>query len=151
MSVTERPERTDSDDARQIWLDVVAAVEYLARGPRWGFTIWDAFEEAIRWWIIAYVDRTQPAVTTTPSWDDPDPLRTVVGMTLVELPSAGIDDGWQLADALQLALAQWTDQMADLYNQGRHWQAPTDNRARPALPVDPDRFITAADPLLDND
>ena len=151
MNITEQPERTDPDDARQIWLDVAAAVEYLTHGPRWGLTVWDAVEEAIRWWIIAYIDRTQPPVTTTPSWDDPDPLRTIIGMTLVELPSAGIEDGWHLADALQLALAQWTHQMADLYNQGRHWPPATDTRTRPSPPIDPDSLVTVDDPLLDRE
>jgi hypothetical protein len=95
MAITAaQPERADPDDARQVVLDVVAAVEYLARGPRWGLTMWDAFEEAVRWWIAGFVDRSGLPVTASPPWDDPDPLRTAIGMTLAELPSAGIADGW---------------------------------------------------------
>ena len=138
------PERTDPDDAHDVWLDVVAAVEYLGRGPRWGLTVWDAVEEAVRWWMLGFIDRStgplDPARSRAPD-DDPDPIRTAIGMTLAELPSAGIRDGWALADALQLALGDWVRAMAELYNDGRHWPAPTSTRTLPAATIDPDRFV----------
>ena len=150
MSTTGQPQRTDPDDARHVWLDVVAAVEYLARGPRWGLTLWDACEEAIRWWIGTHIDRVGPSPAATAACDDPDPFRTIVAMTIIELPSAGIDDGWLLADALQLALAQWSTSMAQLYNEGRHWPPPaTPGQTMPAPPIDPD-VIAAPDPLFED-
>ena len=149
MGARTQPERANHDDARTTWLDMIAAVDYLAKGPRWELTIWEAIEEAVRWWILDYVDRDGLPVTNTASWDDPDPLRTAVGMTLAELPSAGIPDGWLLADALQIALSAWTRQMADLYNNGHHWPAPTSPRTIPAGPIDPDHHHPH-DPLYDN-
>jgi hypothetical protein len=54
-------------------------------------------------------------------------------------------------DAVQLALVTWTRQMADLYNDGRHWPPPSTTRRPPAVSIDPDRFVVGTyDPLLDD-
>jgi len=35
------------------WLiDLVTAVDFLRRGDRPGLTVWDAIEEAVRWWVV---------------------------------------------------------------------------------------------------
>jgi hypothetical protein len=54
------------DDAG-VWLDVVAAVDHLSVTDRLGLTVWDAVEEAIRWWTADRLSRGTSTVSDTPS------------------------------------------------------------------------------------
>lgn len=50
-------------DGGGLLLQLVAAVDYFQRGPRTGFTVWDAIDEALRWHGDIETD-----------WADADPL-----------------------------------------------------------------------------
>lgn len=45
----------DTAEGGACLLDLVAAVDFLRRGDRNGLTVWDALEEAIRWWTAERV------------------------------------------------------------------------------------------------
>ncbi len=126
------------------WLAVVAAVEYLSRGPRVGLTVWDACEEAIRWWIT---DRLTPSLDGSVyrleplPWNDPDPLRSSIEWLLATVAGIELPDGHALPDVLTSALQLWVARMADLHNDGYAFTAP--GRA-------PDTFEPSALWLADN-
>ena len=46
-TVTMQPD----SDTGGVLLDLVAATDYLSTTHRLGLTTWEAFEEAIRWWV----------------------------------------------------------------------------------------------------
>ena len=46
-TVTKPPE----SDIGGVLLDLVAATDYLAATHRLGLTVWEAVEEALRWWV----------------------------------------------------------------------------------------------------
>ena len=116
-------EMADSDwrHHSEVWLQVLGAVEFLAQDRRPGISVWDAVEEAGRWWIA---DRLNPPedhaapVTTELPWDDPDPLRTVLESLLGLVPSVGLPGGVMVADALTAALDVWLGYMSNTYNDG---------------------------------
>lgn len=104
-----------------VWLQVLGAIEFLAEYHRPGISVWDAVEEAGRWWIA---DRLNPPedhgtpVTTELPWDDPDPLRTVLGGLLASVPSVGLPGGVVVGNALTAALSVWLGYMSTSYNDG---------------------------------
>lgn len=96
-------------------LDVIAAVDFLRRGHRPGFTVWDAIEEALR--------------TPVPSVDDSgansaDPLRDSLGRLLASTSTP-------VAVALQAAIRRWVEATADRFNNGHHWPHPAPRRGFP--------------------
>ena len=108
-------------------LDLVAAVDYLARGYRPNFTVWDALEEALRW--------------TLPTDDDtarnvPDPLAHTLCRFLDSCDAP-------VAVALQTAVRRWVVTMADRCNNGRYWPHPVARRGFP-----PPHLDSAADDSL---
>jgi hypothetical protein len=110
-------------------LDLVAAVDHLARGIRHDFTVWDALEEAFRWWL------TEQAARATSTLDDhdsalagDDPLHARLDQLLTRV---GEDPTTTAADALQQAIRRWTTAMADRYNAGYHWPHPTPRHSFP--------------------
>jgi len=116
-------ERADNDWSHhsEIWLQVLGAVEFLAQRHRPGISVWDAVEEAGRWWVA---DRLNPPedhdtpVTTELPWGDPDPLRTVLESLLASVPSIGLPSAVTVADALTAGLNVWLGYMANTYNDG---------------------------------
>jgi hypothetical protein len=124
--------RIRDDDDGQVWLEVVSAVDYLTEMHRPGLTVWDALDEAIRWWTAELLD---PRDGFTPSaryelpWHDPDPLRSTIERLLAAVGPADAPGGHPLPDVLRAALAAWVAAMADEFNDGHrfaHAQARTD-------------------------
>jgi hypothetical protein len=119
-----------------VWLDVVAAVDYLSAAHRLGLTVWEAVEEAIRWWTIDYTtpadDLPDMAFAELP-WDDPDPLRSTLERLLGAAAPLGITDGHDLATILASALIVWVDRMAILYNDGYAFSHPAPRDGWPAV------------------
>ena len=116
-------EMADSDwrHHSEVWLQILGAVESLAEHHRPGISVWDAVEEAGRWWIADCLDPPEDhagAVTSELPWDDPDPLRTVLESLLASVPSIGLPGGIVVADALTAALDVWLGYMSNSYNDG---------------------------------
>ena len=111
----------------EVWLGVLGAVEFLAQHHRPDITVWDAVEEACRWWIA---DRLNPPedhdapVTTELPWNDPDPLRTGLECLLASVPSIGLPSGVAVGDALTAALNVWLGYMSRTYNDGVAFAQP---------------------------
>ena len=109
-----------SSDYSEKWLDVVAAVDFLASTHRPGLTVWDALEEAIRWWTAARLDPANdfPSGTAVElPWSDPDPLRTTLERLVGVVGPVQSMDGLQLPDALDSALTAWLIVMSERNNE----------------------------------
>jgi hypothetical protein len=132
MNPQARLGRTDAG----VWLDVVAAVDYLSATHRLGLTVWEAVEEAIRWWTFDYItptdDLSDAAFAELP-WDDPDPLRSTLERLLGLAAPVGITDGQDLAAVLSSALAVWVDRMAIVYNDSHTFSHPAPNDGWPTI------------------
>ena len=118
-------------DHGEVWLDVVSAVDYLAETHRPGLTVWDALDEALRWWTAECLDphegfprRAAPELP----WNDPDPLRSNVERLLTAVPPAEMPGGHTLAEALGAVLAAWVEAMADEFNDGHGFSHPRPRR-----------------------
>ena len=130
-------EMADSDwmHHSEVWIQVLGAVEFLAQHHRPGISVWDAVEEAGRWWIADCLnppeDHVTPVTTELP-WDDPDPLRTVFDGLLGSVPSIGLPGGVMVADALTAALDVWLGYMSNTYNDGAAFAHPEPSRGWPS-------------------
>ena len=91
------------DEAGNLLRQLVAAVDYVRRGFRPGFTVWDAFEEALRW--HAGIDE---------DWTVADPLGRALRLSL---PATGPTT----AETFNVAIRRWADATADVYNDGLSW------------------------------
>ena len=100
------------------WCSVVAAVGYLAATTRPALTVWDALEEAVRWWTTEW---TAPGLDPSGAmpWNDTDPLRTTLDQLLTAVAAVHERDGHALPAVLDAALDAWLGVMADRYNDGR--------------------------------
>ena len=107
MNALDDLEPTDEPlhDAGGLLLRLVAAVDYLGRGFRPGFTVWDAIEEALRW-----------HAEIEPDWADPDPL-----LRTLRLSFASTVHG-SAADTLNAAIRRWVDAAADTFNDSFPWE-----------------------------
>lgn len=105
----------------ETWLDVVAAVDYIAATHRPGLTVWGALEEAVRWWMAARLDPLGefPSPPTDLPWADLDPMRTCLQELLATLGPVGSMDGHPLEDALNAALGAWQLEMSRQFNDGQ--------------------------------
>ena len=86
-------------------LQLVAAVDYLGRGFRPGFTVWDAIEEALRW-----------HGEIEPGWTDPDPLLRTLRLSFSSTAHRSA------ADTLAVAIRHWVDAAAAAYNDSIPWE-----------------------------
>jgi hypothetical protein len=138
------PTSTPRPVTSHVWLDVVSAVDYLGAGHRYGLTIWDAVEEALRWWNAGHLtggDTLDAHDAAQLPWDDPDPLRTALEHLVLHLDTPGVPGAIAAPDALHEALTYWVARMATEYNDGHPWTHPTDERGYPTplpLPFDTD-------------
>lgn len=126
------PERDDVD--REVWIQVVAAVDYLSVTHRLGLTLWAALDEACRWWCAGRraADRPEPISTDLP-WDDPDPLRSSLEELLATAEPAGTTTGSSLGQVVAAALETWIDEMARIYNGGHRFAHPAPAAGWPSL------------------
>jgi hypothetical protein len=114
-------------DDGAVWLEVVSAVDYLTAAHRPGLTVWDALDEAIRWWTAELLDPrdgfpSRRAVELP--WHDPDPLRSTIEVLLGAVPAAEPADATALGDVFTSALMAWLAVMADEFNDGQRFAAP---------------------------
>jgi hypothetical protein len=130
MTTIERPARPS---VNQTWLDVVSAVDYLGASHRYGFTVWDAIEEATRWWNAAHFtgDPLAALEASQLPWSDPDPLRSSLEHLVEHLEPADSPEATSTQDALHEALTHWTQRMATEYNNGHPWTHPRDHKGFP--------------------
>lgn len=115
------------EDGSRHMQDLVAAVDYLRRGVRPGFTVWDAIEEALRWAINEHVAATTGALdpdTSGVAQDDIDPFGTQIQRILGILDDPRASRGWRCDEFFQAAVRRWTDEMSRFYNSGFAWPAP---------------------------
>jgi|CXWL01.1.fsa_nt_gi hypothetical protein len=98
-------------------MEVVAAVDYLADAHRPGLTVWDALEEAVRWWTTEWTSPGSDPTAKVP-WNDPDPLRTTLDQLLTAVGSVTVPDGHALPSVLSAALRTWLDVMVKRFNAG---------------------------------
>jgi len=127
--VSENETMTTPDaDTGGVWLDVVAATDYLAAIHPLGITIWEAVEEAIRWWTIDHLtlpgELPDGAFSELPRGDDPDPRPTSVERLLASISRAGAPDGLELGVIQTSALDNSVRRMADQYNDGHRFAHP---------------------------
>jgi hypothetical protein len=128
--------RHDDRTGTEVWLDVVAAVDYLSATHRLGLTVWHAVEEALRWWTFDYdtpTDDLPDAAFGELPWDDPDPLRSTLERLLIVVAPLGVTDGYDIAEVLSSALTVWCERMAILYNEGCGFALPASTSGWPSL------------------
>lgn len=119
------------DDPSGVWLDVVAAVDYLAAWARPGLTVCSALAEALAAWMLERHDVGTRADRVLP-WDDPDPLRSVLDAVVRTVGGPGTVDGAPLAAVLEASLQLWVAEMAEQFNEGRAFAHPAPRTAWPA-------------------
>lgn len=103
------PNHEPLEDAGGLLLQLVAAVDYFGRGPRPGFTVWDAIEEALRWHTNIDQD-----------WTVLDPLLRAIRLTF---PGGGTATA---ADTFNAAIRRWVKATANAYNESFPWElSPT--------------------------
>jgi hypothetical protein len=118
-------------------LDLISAVDFLGRGDRHGLTVWDALEEATRWWVaehLSLIEGVPDPDLAELEWSDPDPLRRALRHLLAV---ATADEAVIVDVALQQAVRRWAQTMAERYNDNQPWPHPLERRAFPPvrLPV----------------
>jgi hypothetical protein len=125
--------REDLHDGGTHLLDLVAAVDHLARGLRHDFTPWDALDEALHWWLNEQASHPGGAVDEPDiATHDEDPLCAHMAQAL-ELVASNPDA--TLADVLQQAIRHWATTMAERFNNGYHWPHPAPRRGFPPAAV----------------
>jgi hypothetical protein len=107
-------------------LDLVSAVDYLGRGLRHDFSVWDALEEAARDWTDEHDDDTTVAgeVHELP-WDAADPLALALERMLRVVAA---DSALDARVAFQQAVRRWVCRMAEAVNDGCAWSPPAPRR-----------------------
>jgi len=119
----------DLGDGGTHLLDLVAAVDHLARGLRHDFTPWDALDEALHWWVNEHARHPGgPDDEPDTATDDGDPLHAHMAQALELVAS---DPDVTLADVIQQAIRHWTTPMAERFNNGYHWPHPAPRRGFP--------------------
>jgi hypothetical protein len=123
-------------DAGAVLLDLVAAVDFLSSTHRLGLTLWEAVEEALRWWAADRLtmpgELVDEAFSELPWDDDPDALRTAVERLLACTNSAGGPDGIEFGAILTAAIEGWVRRMAQMYNAGHRFAHPAPRHGWPS-------------------
>lgn len=123
-------------DSGGVLLDLVAAVDFLSSTHRLGLTVWEAIEEALRWWaadrLASPGELVDEAFSELPWDDDPDPLRTGVERLLACTSGAGAPGGLDFGVIVSSAIEVWVRRMADLYNAGHRFAHPAPRHGWPS-------------------
>lgn len=115
-----QPDHSEQLSEGGTWLlDLVSAVDYLQRGYRGGFTVWDALDEAIGHTLPTDADRDEAGSPVA------DPLRHTLSRFL-DQPSAQ-----PVAVMLQKAVRHWVTAMAQRCNNNGWWPHPQPRRSFP--------------------
>lgn len=111
---------TAARSERDVWLELVAAVDYLSVTHRLGMTVCDAIDEAVREWTAERRSAGMlfPIDTADVPWDDPDPLRSTLSELLDAVEPLDAPAGRTVGTALVSALDAWLDAAARSHNQG---------------------------------
>jgi hypothetical protein len=119
----------DVNDGGTHLLDLVAATDHLARGIRHDFTVWDALEEALRWWLAdqAALDTGALDGDLDPPRDGSDPLSDHLARIVEYIDDSTVTAG----EILQQAVRRWATETANRYNAGHHWPRRTARRSFP--------------------
>jgi hypothetical protein len=121
-------------------LDLISAVDFLGRGDRHGLTVWDALEEAVRWWVAEHVSLIEgvpdPEITEL-EWGEADPLRRAMRHLLAV---ATADETVAVDLAMQQAVRRWVTTMAQRYNDDQPWPHPLARRTFPPVRL-PERTV----------
>lgn len=107
----------DQDESTELWVEVIAAVEYLREGPRPGLTVWGALEEATRVWL-AQDDHERGGSS---AWSDPDPLRAAIELLFRQVGSAGAYGAVSISTIWMSALRMWLDRVSQDHNDGQRF------------------------------
>lgn len=101
------------------WLiELVTAVDFLRRGDRHGFTVWDAIEEAVRLWVaerVSTIHGVPDPDFAELGWADPTALARSLSRMLDVLD---LEPPVTAAVAMQEAIRRWLDVMASVHNAG---------------------------------
>jgi len=134
------PDDADLEDLTSggsVLCDLIAAVDFVRRGDRHGLTVYDAIEEALRWWVaerVSLIDGVADPEIADLAWGDPDPLRTALARLLV---TTSTDEPVHISVAIHRALRHWNQLMSSLHNDDRPWPDPP-SRKRFPTPLYPD-------------
>jgi hypothetical protein len=138
MDVTENATMVAAPDvdAGGVLLEVVAAADYLSSTHRLGLSVWEAVEEALRWWTTDGVtlpgELPEVDFSELPWLADPDPLRTAVERLLACTAGAGGPDGVELGVVVTAALDGWVRRMATDFNNGHRFAHPAPRHGWPS-------------------
>jgi hypothetical protein len=127
---SDRPAAEDLDAGGGYLLRLVSALEFLGRGDRHGLTVWDAIEEALRWWVaeaVSMVDGVMDPEAGELRWGERDPLRATLARFLVTAERNGVDSDV----GFQQALRHWVTTMSVLHNGGQPWPHPREQSGFP--------------------
>jgi hypothetical protein len=109
-------------------LDLVAAVDFLRRGDRIGLTVWEALEEAIRWWVaerLSAIDGVPDPEMADLRWADHEALHHALSGLLA---AAQLEPQLSVDLALHQAIRRWAHAMSSRHIGGAEWPHPN---ARP--------------------
>lgn len=105
FDTTDRPYVEDLDLGGTWLIELAVTVDFLRRGDRPGLTVWDALEEALRWWI----DEQAGATGGAPNAEH-EPQGASLDRTLVQaLELLEPDPRTNAAVAIQQAIRRWLD------------------------------------------
>ena len=106
-------------------LDLVAAVDFLRRGDRLGLTVWEALEEAVRWWVAERVSAIQGAPDPDVAdlrWADHHALGHALSGLLA---ATQLEPPLTVTVALHQAVRRWSATMSSHHNGGDPWPQPS--------------------------
>jgi hypothetical protein len=109
-----------------VWLEAVAAVDYLTDTHRPRLTLWDALDEAPV--VDGRVTRSRDGFPARRAvelpWSDPDPLRSGVEALLTAVPPAESAGATALGDVPTAAMAAWLVAMAEDFTDSHPFGRP---------------------------
>lgn len=129
MKTTKESARFGAGDDVGVWLDVVSAVQFLARTSRPGLSVADAVAEASADWTegmaaARWGDLSIPSDNARGFENDPDPLRAAIERHAVGSSPAGSPGVPVMGVVLTASLRAWSQRMAEDFNESAPWPHP---------------------------